>query len=249
MIDSTVYESFTLPSKGLVYDKPINSTVTLRSMTTMEEMKRLAPSDTPYKVLADIIEDCMKEKPEIHVYNMCLGDYLFLMNKVRVVTYGAEYKIRTTCPECGEVIDAIGDLDSLEVHEYDNSIDEMKMITLPITNKAIELKMQTPKDLDMIAYRNKEMKKKMKTSVDFTFMYTVASMIKKVDGQVRNILEMEEFVKQLPMRDAKYIVDKANELNGKVGLDNTMMVTCNQCGAEFPVTFRYTREFFGPTEG
>ena len=40
-METTNYEIFTLPSKGLVYEKPINPTVSLRSMTVMEEMKKL----------------------------------------------------------------------------------------------------------------------------------------------------------------------------------------------------------------
>ena len=63
MTNATIFESFTLPSKGLIYNKEIDPHVTLRSMTTMEEMKRLSPSDTPYKVMSDIIEACMQEKP------------------------------------------------------------------------------------------------------------------------------------------------------------------------------------------
>ena len=43
----TIAESYTLPSKGLVYEKPVNPKVTLRSMTVEEEMKRLAPSELP----------------------------------------------------------------------------------------------------------------------------------------------------------------------------------------------------------
>ena len=60
--ESTIWEGFTLPSKGLVYSKPINPNVELRSMTTAEEMERLSPSETPYKVMSSIIEKCMKEK-------------------------------------------------------------------------------------------------------------------------------------------------------------------------------------------
>lgn len=116
-MDTTIYESFILPSKGLIYEEKIDPNISLRSMTTMEEMKRLSPTDMPYKVMSDIIEACMEEKPPIHVYDMCLGDYQFLLHKIRIVTYGPEYKMAVRCPECKAVTESIANLESLEIHE------------------------------------------------------------------------------------------------------------------------------------
>lgn len=246
MKESSIYETFTLPSKGLVYDTSINPQITLRSMTTLEEMKRLSQTDTPYKVMADIIEDCMKEKPKVHVYDMCLGDYEFLLHKLRVVTYGNEYKMTITCPNCGQVVDASVDLDSLTVSEYDESIMDQTHITLPVTNKLIELKFQTPRDLDTVTYKKKEMQKKTKSNVDFGILYTVISLIKKIDGQVVDPLAKEEFAKNLPMKDVNYIISKATELNKKVGVDNMVTAKCGSCGYELVTPFRLNNSFFRP---
>ena len=65
MANSTIYESFTLPSKGMIYSKPVDPDFTIRSMTTMEEMARQSQSDTPYKQMSDIIEDCLGKKSSI----------------------------------------------------------------------------------------------------------------------------------------------------------------------------------------
>ena len=246
-MQSTIYEKFTLPSKGMIYDKDINPVVTLRSMTTMEEMKRLSPTDTPYKVMSDIIESCMENAPDIHVYNMSLGDYQFLLHKIRTVTYGPNYKMMVKCKDCGEITESIADLDSLEVNEWTEDLLDQQIITLPKTNRQIELKFQTPRDLDQIAYKSKEMKKKTKQNIDYSVMYTLISLIKKVDGSVLDPLSIEEFVKKLPNMDANYILNKATALNKKVGLNNTISIKCSQCGAQMLVPFRITSEFFGPT--
>lgn len=246
-MESSIFETFTLPSKGLVYDTPIDPTVTLRSMTTMDELLRCSPTDTPYKVMSDIIESCMKDKPKIHVYDMCLGDYQFLLHKIRIVTYGSDYKMMVTCPNCQEFVEVNADLDSLDVIEYDESYEELKQITLPVSNRLINLKYQTPRDLDTIERKNKEMKRKLKTSVDYSLLYTVISLIKKVDGQTFNSIQLEEFVKQLPMKDVNYLIAQADKLNKKVGLDTDVEVVCNQCGFKMVVPFRITSEFFGPT--
>ena len=56
--DYTIMEGYELPSKGKIYSENVNPHIELRSMTGRDEMKRLSPSSTPLKTLADIIEDC-----------------------------------------------------------------------------------------------------------------------------------------------------------------------------------------------
>ena len=109
----TVAESYALPSKGRIYDVKVNPMVELRSMTARDEMKRLNPSSTPLKSLADIIEGCCIEKPAIHVYDMCIGDFDYLLHQLRIVTYGPEFKVTVKCQECGEYVDTTADLETL----------------------------------------------------------------------------------------------------------------------------------------
>lgn len=248
MENTTLFETFRLPSKGEIYDKKVNPEIKLRSMTTMEEMKRLSPTDTPYKVMCDIIEDCMSEKPAIHVCDLCLGDYQYLLHKIRIVTYGPNYKMTVKCPECGEITESVANLDTLAVHEWDDSYVDKKLIILPVTSKQIELKFQTPRDLDIIAYKTKEMKKKTKQNLDYSILFTLMSLIETVDGRKLNNIELEEFVKKLPNKDANYLINKSSELNSLIGLDNDITVKCISCGNEMTLPFRITSEFFGPTD-
>ena len=247
MIETSIYEKFILPSNGKIYETEINPNVTLRSMTTIEEMKRLSPTDMPYKTMSDIIEGCMQETPVIPVYDMSLGDYQYFLHKLRIVTYGPEYKMNIKCSECGKVSESIADLESLPISEWDPTVLDNQIITLPKSKHQIELKFQTPYDLDMINYKAKETKKRTKQNIDYSILYTIVSLIKKVDGAVLNSIDLEEFVKMLPNMDANFIVNKASEFNRKVGLDNRITVKCSECGAEMEVPFRITSEFFGPT--
>lgn len=244
---ATVWEDFELPSKGLVYEKPINPKVSLRSMTTMEEMKRLSPTDTPYKVTSDLIESCMKEKPDIHVFEMCIGDYQFLLHKLRTVTYGPDYRMTFICPDCGEQNEVVANLETLKVNEYTDDISKDMLITLPVSGNLIELKFQTPRDLDLIAYRDREMRKKTKVPMDYSLLFTLMSLIRKVDGVKLNDENLEEYVKSMSAKDAVYILNKSKELNSKIGLDNKLSVKCLHCGYELDTTFRQTSEFFRPT--
>lgn len=75
MEDFTIQGTFTLPSRGIFYGDGTKSEVTLRSMTTNEEMKRLNHNENSYKIMADIIDDCMVEKFPVSAYDMCLADF------------------------------------------------------------------------------------------------------------------------------------------------------------------------------
>lgn len=256
MADYTVAERFTLPSHGLVYDEEINPEVKLRSMTVRDEMKRLAPSNdnTVYRTLAEIIDDCLVEKPGISCYDMCLGDFQFLMHKLRIVTYGPEYKISCRCPACGdndEHVVNLEDLELTELTEFDKK--ESLTVTLPVSKKVIELNFNTPRILDNIekdvAKIKKQYAKQNRTpsELDWRLLYQLIYAIKTVDGQKLNYSQKENFCNNLVGRDFNTIVQALDKLDEKVGLGVIFNVTCNNCGLDMTVPFRLTSEFFKPS--
>lgn len=242
----TIAETFTLPSKGLIYDRPINPEIKLRAMTTREEMKRLAPSETPYKVMCEIIQDCIVgDAPAIPVYDMCLGDYQFLLHKLRIVTYGSQYKMSMLCMNCGSQSEIIADLDNLEVFEYTDDIKNLMDIELPVSKRKVHLSVQTPRMLDEVNIRNKELKQK--TGIDYSYLLTIQHLIEKIDDKYINPIQAEKIASEMTMRDANKIIQTADQINRKVGLGNEILVECGQCGYKAVTTFRITTEFFGPT--
>lgn len=244
----TIQESFTLPSKGKLYNVEFNPTVTLRSMTTAEEMKRLSYSESEYKVMADIIDDCIIEKLPISAYDMCLGDYQFLLHKLRVVTYGPEYKMAIQCPNCNEVTFSSVDLDTIAVHEYDEEvINKERELILPLSKKKIQLSFQTPRMLDAVKEKAKERKKKAKSApLNYEILFTAMSLISKVDGVTMDDITLEDFVKKLPLRELSLIIQEGDKLNREVGLDTSVIAKCHNCGYEVITQFRIQSEFFGP---
>lgn len=244
----TIKESFKLPSKGLIYSKPINPVVELRSMTTREELRRTSPTNTPYKVLADIIEDCMIQKPEIHVYDMCVGDYEYLLHKVRVVTYGSDYKMLVECPLCHCLHSEVINLDNIAVKEYDDKkVKEMMTVHLDRCNKTVVLKVQTPRILDNIQSGIDELLKKSKEK-DPTILVTLEYMIDTVDGQKLSFGDLESFINNLPAKDMNKLMQRIEKLNREVGLETMVPCHCNQCGYDFETFFRFQPEFFRPVE-
>ncbi len=245
----TIGEGMELPSKGLIYSKEQPAHVELRSMTARDEMKRLSPSSTQFKSLADIIEGCMIEKPAVHVYDMALGDYEYLLHRLRIVTYGDEYKMTLRCPLCGEYFDATAHLEELQLKEFNlEAWEAARTILLPRSGSTVTLNFQTPRILDENDARVKEMKRKFKDAeIDFATMVLLTSVIETVDGQKLDQLRMENFINRLPALDMTKIINSVDILNEQVGINNFLRVICDKCGGEVPTSFRFGPEFFRPT--
>ena len=252
----TIAERYTLPSHGLLYDSDINPDIKLRSMTVRDEMKRMAPANdgTIYRVLAEVIDDCLVEKPGISSYDMCIGDFQFLMHKLRIVTYGPEYKISCRCPNCGNYDDYIVNLEDLSLDELkDFDKDKYLKLELPASKKIIELNYNTPrildnieKEVDRVAKQYKKQNKVM-SDVDWHLLYQLVYAIKTVDGQKLSVTQKETFCNNLVGRDYNAIINALDKLDQKVGLGLMFEVKCNQCGLNMSVPFRLTNEFFRPS--
>ena len=245
----TIAESFELPSGGKIYSKAVNPRVELRSMTTRDEMKRCNPSNTQFKVLADIIEDCMIEKPAIHVYDMALGDYEFLLHKLRIVTYGPNYKMSVQCPHCFEMFEGEANLEQLQVVDFDEEkFKSLQTFTLPTSGDVVKIKFQTPRMLDEIEIQTKDAKRKYKSAdAELELLFLLKNVIDEVNGNKMAPEKIETYINNLPAKDMLKIVNNLDALNTCVGLDGTIYLDCPHCGGEVRTSFRFGAEFFRPT--
>lgn len=249
----TIQEGYVLPSGGKIYEKPVNPQIELRSMTVREEMKRLSPSNNEFKKMSEIIEACIVgEKPAVRVYDMCLGDYEYLLHKLRVVSHGNKYKMSVVCPNCGEVVDSEIDLDSLKTREFNlGEFRDLMKVHLDDADKDITLKFQTPRILDSIATREAEMKKRASeyVDVDYNLLATLEYAIDMVEGTPLSFTDKTTFIYGLSVKDMNKILNRLQTLNRKVGLDtDRIAITCKKCNYEILTFFRYQSEFFRPQD-
>lgn len=249
-IISTIKEVVELPSKGLIYDRPIQPQIKLRSMTTQDEMVRLMPSDDKFKVLSDLIDGCIEgDKPEISVYDMCMGDYYALLHALRTVTYGSNYEMIAYCIYCQQSFETSVNLDEVPSNSWDDSILDRMSVTLPSSGKRIDLYYQTPRMADDIARRVRQIQKQNpNTSADVEEMIQkIVYSIKAVDGRKVNLVELEAMVRKMKMADINTLNQKIDVLNESLGPMKILKLDCPHCHNETLSLFRYSSEFFRPT--
>ena len=250
MSEYTISEFGELPSKGKIYKQNVNPQIHLRSMTTEEEMRRLAYSELPYKPLCDVIDACLIEPIGISSYDLCLGDYQYLLHRLRVVTYGPEYPSASVCPICGQVNRQTLNLDEVAIIPFnEEEFNNLLLVNLPGCNKQVKLKVMTPRDIDEIVKEEKEFTaKNPDNTININYLLTLRHSIDSVNDQHLDKIKLDIFLRKLNMRDTNLIYKTMNKLEEKVGLDTRIQNKCTnpKCGAQYATTFRVTNEFFGP---
>ena len=245
--DKRIAEVFTLPSQGLIYEEDVNPEIVLSSMTTRHEMLRLSTSEDSHKIMSQIIDDCMESDAGISSYDLCLGDFQYLMFMLRVVTFGNEYELRGKCPFCGFEQSTKIHLDELEVHQYDDSLVELMEVELPRTEHKVKLTLQTPRMLDRINTKVKEYRRRHKDSDENPILlFNILASIEELDGEKPNAFKLEEWVKNLPLADTNTLINRIDLINTKIGIDLGVEGECKVCGTTYQVPFRINQTFFRP---
>ncbi len=245
--NTRIAEVFTLPSKGLIYEEEVNPEVVLSSMTTRHEMLRLSTTEDSQKIMAQIIDDCIESDLGISAYDLCLGDFQYLMFMLRVVTFGNEYELRGRCPYCGfEQVTKLH-LDELEVKEYDDSLVDLLELELPKSGNKVRLTLQTPRMLDRISTKVKEYRRRHKdTDENPVILYNIIASIEELDDEKPNAFTLEEWVKNLPLADTNAIINRIDLINNKIGIDLSVEGECKICKTTYQVPFRINQTFFRP---
>lgn len=245
--DTRIAEVFTLPSHGLIYEEEVNPEVVLSSMTTRHEMLRLSTTEDSQKIMSQIIDDCIESDMGISSYDLCLGDFQYLLFMLRVVTFGNEYELRGKCPFCGfDQVTKIN-LDELEVKEYDDSLVDLLEIKLPKSESTVKLTLQTPRMLDRINTKSREYRRRHKNAEENpVILYNIVASIEEIDGEKPNSLTLEEWVKNLPLADTNALINRIELINNKIGINLDVEEDCKICGTTYLVPFRINQTFFRP---
>lgn len=243
-----ITEEYILPSKGEIYTKKFDPVIKLRSMTVEDEMKRLSKSIKPYKAMCDIIDSCLETKLPYSSYDLCLADYQFLVHKLRTVTYGPNYSMMCICPMCGNVINLDLNLDEIESRDITDDLISKLEFELPASGDTVRLKLQTPRDLDSIKVEKEEMEKEYPEMADPTTLLLLKYLIQTINGKPLDKVMGNEYIKNMSARDMNKILRRAETINKSLGINTEIPIKCGKCGLETTTTFRYTNEFFRPTE-
>lgn len=233
-----------LPSGGVFYPEhpDLAGDLVMRMMNTSDEKKIFG--STSEKSISDLIRGCITNvdfDPDILVP----ADRYFLLLKLRVHTYGADYHIEGDCPSCQSNTEIKIDMDDMPVYELDEDFEEPMLIELPLSKDEIGIRILRTEDANKIRSRSKRLSRDMNLPLrEVEYMQRMARQIISVNGEDIKPLEADKYFSEMMARDSAFIKHKMDQI--QLGYDDLLMITCPDCGEEYETPFRMTGEFFRP---
>jgi hypothetical protein len=215
-----------VPSKNRFYNlidsaKPIS----LRPMTFDDEKAMLSKKNANQDVLNVLLGRCINN---IDVGQLLQMDKLYLIMKLREISYGDEYSATISCNGCRRDNQVKFELSKLQVNLIEEDLTNPVDVYLPVIKK--KCKVRLPRVSDENYFANSE--------------YAVANLwrfIEEVDGHEAKGL-ISKLVPQLPIKDIHAIL---NILSGnKYGIDTKVRFLCNYCNHNEIMELPITSDFF-----
>lgn len=245
MSNAAKYETtVTLPTNGHLYgpDGPVD--VTLRAMTTKEEKILLGSSSD--NVFDKVIKACIVEPKDLNLDDLILSDINFLLLKLRIHTYGSDYKIETTCPNCGSIDYRTINLDDFPIYTLSEDFKEPIKMKLPMSGDTLECNLLRNKDVKFVDRLAKKLSRTSKTNTDaIAYNIRMAKYIQSINGEKVDGSKAQAYTQNMHSRDSAYFWWKINKI--LIGYDTTMELTCSECNSDYETAMPITSEFFRPT--
>ena len=236
----------TLPTNGFFYEDSDIKEITLRDITTKEEKMLLGSTGDDTTV--NIIKSCIVNPKNLDINNLIAADLHFLLMKLRIHTYGPEYKVTFTCPSCGQSEIAVVNLDELPVYTLTEQFEIPMEFELPVSEDTLGCRLLTQRD---VKYINQVAKRATKQSPgnrqQAAYSVRQARHIMTINGNPVTDPEAQNYVQNMHGKDSAYFWWKINEK--QIGYDTSIEHRCSNCGNEFESTLPINAEFFRPTFG
>ena len=243
-------ETFTLPSRGLLYDANdgIPESITLRRMTTKEEKIRLR-NQSRIEVIRDLLQACIVNEG-VDANKLKLVDANYLLFKLRVISLLDDtYKIRLRCPKCGAEFIHELNLSDVPIKYIEQDINEKLNITLPLSKQTVTLKYPS---LGEIIHGGNKLEEyfDMFPNLDkneVVIARTHMLYIKTINNQQVMFEELEDWYNNLDIIDYRELVKNLEKIANLYGFEDNLSGLCPKCQTEVKHGLPITDELFNPS--
>jgi len=213
-----------LPSRCVGYKSLNGKAPTLRPMSFDDEKSMLSPNgqgDAMNKLLARCLSN-------ISVSELYQPDKLYIMLKLREISYGDDYPVEITCPACNKDTKVQFKLSSLKINYADDDFSDPVEVTLPVLKHKVGIRLPRVKDEQYFETTDKALANLWRF-VEYVNEYDQKPLISK-------------FLEKLPLRDAHAVL---NALSGKqFGVDTQVHFLCPSCNTKTRMEMPITSDFF-----
>lgn len=242
-------ESYTLPSKGLVYapEDKIPASVSIRRMTTKEEKIRLR-NESEDKIRRDLLQACVLDQFDVN--KLKLEDANFLLFRLRSLSLLDDtYKVRVRCGTCGtEFVHQINLSEVPIEYMKDTDMSKFKM-ELPLSKAKIDFKLPSIGDIISMGDTITGYLERFPNADRGELIYTLSQMvyIDKVNGQKMINEVLEDYLDNLDIIDTRALRERVSKVDGLYGFSDKIECKCPKCNKIITHGLPITEELFNPS--
>lgn len=249
---SNFTQELTLPSHGLFNPEIPEGKVVQRCMMVADQKFLSGSNQSANNAIHQLIQRTITSPEGFDVSKLTLSDTLYLLFKLRILSYGNSYKFRTRCPECGKKIDVTIDLSELPVETLEGDFADKLVVTLPHRGDTVYTKVLTNEDIEEI---NREIKRRKRRNPedDSEYVLRIVRSIDKIELKTANkdgkkeltgSLDIERYISALTDLDAAAIISARDSVS--YGITPVTEYVCPECGEYIDVSLQFSSEFFRP---
>lgn len=213
-----------LPSECKVYNlEDPGAPITIRPMT-FEDEKALVSAGKGDDPVNLILQRCTTN---IKIPDLLSMDKLYLIMKLREISYGDDYNTLLVCSHCKAENPTTVKLSQLNVNPVPDDFEDPITVMLPTLKK--EAKVRLPR------VRDERMMMDTQAALDQIWRFVV-----EIDGHTDKSI-IAPVVDKLPLRDVRTIL---NAIKTDYGVDTKIKFECNSCGGVTVVDLPIDSNFF-----
>lgn len=247
-----ITEQFILPSGGKIYNLPwFDGHITLRAMTTIEERIRLG-SQNFYEGMVSIVNECIVDNKnpdgtyKLDSLYFTLFDFDAICVKLRIITYGPEYKVNCNCIKCGKQFTYKADLRDCEFSFLpEDFIEPYDVGPLPHSGDTLGCRFLRVKDKIDIDKKAQEILVKNPDYIgDPEYLLDMTHRIMTINGEDSDVIMTSKYVENMIGLDSDYFhrfIDSAF-----YGVRRLGFTDCpdNKCGSKVMYIVKADENFF-----
>jgi hypothetical protein len=220
--------SVSLPSRGVGYKSAPTGVVELRPMTFEDEKMLSTSKGKGQDILNLLLSNCA---PKLNIDELYSFDKLFLILKLREISYGPDYVTAITCPACSIETNLTISIDKIGVIEVPTEftpVVEVKLKKTPCTILAKLPNSATEQYLDTES-----------TLADNLWRFVVA--IRMGEEELTDKRLISSILDKLPLVDKKLVI---KGLNPEYGVQTKVKFICEECKGSKIIELPITSDFF-----
>lgn len=216
-----------LPSEGRFYNNK-SPEVTITSIKFEDEKQLASSAKNNINPINLILTKCVKSTD---INSLLLIDKLYLLLKIREISYGADYPAEIICPHCQSKSEIKINLGNLLVNYIPQEISDPREINLPKLNKPAKVRFPRVSDEDYIS------------STDQTYT-NLWRFVTELNG-ITDPVFISKAIPKMHIMDVKYIISQIMRID--LGLNPKFLFDCGFCAKESKLEVPINENFFSVT--